>query len=186
MTRKTALNQAIYILSQSEGNEEIIEKLHDLLEELPIIHWSDKSIHDRVQQFIEDNGRNPTTTDFKKKGMPPHTVIKQKYGIILTEWLEKFYPTVRPSPEAIRKEYSEEFIREYSRIKPRSADEYEAKRSKGAKSWQTVRFRCGQKSWRGLIRHLELPVYFDMAKDHIPIKFNIQIKTDLREELKEE
>ena len=186
MTRKTALNQAIYILSQSEGNEEIIEKLQDLLEELPIIHWSDKSIHDRVQQFIEDNGRNPTTTDFKKKGMPPHTVIKQKYGIILTEWLEKFYPTVRPSPEAIRKEYSEEFIREYSRIKPRSADEYEAKRSKGAKSWQTVRFRCGQKSWRGLIRHLELPVYFDMAKDHIPIKFNIQIKTDLREELKEE
>ena len=186
MTRKTALNQAIYILSQSEGNEEIIEKLQDLLEELPLIHWSDKSIHDRVQQFIEDNGRNPTTTDFKKKGMPPHTVIKQKYGIILTEWLEKFYPTVRPSPEAIRKEYSEEFIREYSRIKPRSADEYEAKRSKGAKSWQTVRFRCGQKSWRGLIRHLELPVYFDMAKDHVPIKFNIQIKTDLREELKEE
>ena len=27
MTRKTALNQAIYILSQLEGNEEIIEKL---------------------------------------------------------------------------------------------------------------------------------------------------------------
>ena len=117
MTRKTALNQAIYILSQSEGNEEIIEKLQDLLEELPIIHWSDKSIHDRVQQFAEDNGRNPTTSDFKKKGMPPHPVIKQKYGINLSDWLEQFYPTNRPTPEQIRKEYTEEFIREYSRIK---------------------------------------------------------------------
>ena len=186
MTRKTALNQAIYILSQSEGNEEIIEKLQDLLEELPIIHWSDKSIHDRVQQFAEDNGRNPTTSDFKKKGMPPHPVIKQKYGINLSDWLEQFYPTNRPTPEQIRKEYTEEFIREYSRIKPRSPDEYEAKRRKGAKSWQTVRFRCGQKSWRGLLRYLELPMYFDMAKDHIPMKFNIEIKTDLREELKED
>ena len=183
MTRKTALNKAISILSQSEGNEEIIEKLQDLLTELPIIHWSDKSIHDRVQQFVEDNGRNPTSTDFKKKGMPPHTVIQQKYGMILTEWLKQFYPTIRPSPEEIRKEYSEEFIREYNRIKPRSADEYDEKRNKAVKSWQTVRHHCGQKSWRGLIRHLGLPIYYDLAKDHIPTQFNIQIKTDLMGEL---
>lgn len=184
MTRKTALNQAIYILSQTEGNEEIIEKLQDLLEELPIIHWSDKSIHDRVQQFVEDEGRNPTVSDFRKKGMPPHPVVKQKYKITLSEWLEKHYPTLRPTTEEIREKYIKEFIQEYSRIKPRSADEYNTKRSQGAKSWQTVMSRCNQTSWRGLLRYLELPMYFDMAKDHIPTKFNITIQTDINLDIK--
>ena len=179
MTRKTALNKAIYILSQSEGNNEIIEKLNDILEEIPLIHWSDKTIHDRVQQFAEENNRNPTVSDFRKKGMPPHPVFKQKYGINLSEWLEKYYPTYRPTPEELEKQYSEEFIKEYNRIKPRSADEYEAKRSKGSKSWQTIRARCNQTSWRGLIRYLDLPFYFHMTKDHAPMKFNINITTDI-------
>lgn len=178
MTRKTALHKAIEQLKKIKGNEEIIEKLQDLAEELPIIHWSDKSIRDRVEQFAEENGRNPTVSDFRKKGMPPHPVIKQKYKINLAEWLDKNYPTVRPTEEELKKQYTEEFIREYSRIKPRSADEYDAKRTKGAKSWQTVRSRCGLSSWRGLIRHLDLPFYFDMQKDHIPMKFNIRVFTD--------
>ena len=181
MTRKTALNKAIYILSQIEGNEAIIEKLQDILEEIPLIHWSDKSIHDRVQQFIEEEGRNPTASDFRKKGMPPHPVFKQKYGINLSEWLEKFYPTYRPSNEELEKIYTEEFIKEYKRIKPRSADDYETNRCKGAKSWQTVRARCNQTSWRGLIRYLGLPFYFHMAKDHVPMEFDYSISTDIDE-----
>ena len=179
MTRKNALNKAIQVLSLSEGNEEIIEKLQDLLEEIPLIHWSDKSIHDRVQQFAEEEGRNPTASDFRKKGMPPHPVFKQKYGINLSKWLERYYPTHRPTPEELEKEYSEEFIKEYSRIKPRSADEYEVKRSRGTKSWQTVRSHCNQTSWRGLIRYLGLPFYFNMAKDHVPMEFDYSISTDI-------
>ena len=186
MTRKTALNKAILILSQSEGNEEIIEKLQDLHNELPINHWTDKSIHDRVQQFVEEEGRNPTVTDFKRKGMPPASVVKHHYKINLADWLKQYYPTIRPSHETIRQQYVEEFISEYNRIKPRSADEYDAKRTLGAKSWQTVRGRCKQKSWRGLLRHLDLRVYFDMEKDHIPMKFNISITTDVDEQLCEE
>ena len=181
MTRKTALNQAIYILSQTKGNEEIIEKLQDISDELPLIHWSDKSIRDRVEQFIEDEGRTPTVSDFRKKGMPPHTVFKKKYNINLAEWLNQNYPTTRPTAEEITNSYIEEFISEYKRIKPRSANEYETKRNKGVKSWQTVRSRCGQTSWRGLIKHLDLPFYFDMQKDHVPLKFNIKVLTDMDE-----
>ena len=177
MTRKTALHKAIQQLKGIDGNEEIIEKLEDLANELPIIHWTDKSIRDRVEQFAEENGRNPTVSDFKKKGMPPHPVIKQKYKINLSEWLEENYPTYRPSPEEIKRQYVEEFIDEYYRIKPKSPDEYDAKRTKGAKSWQTVRARCNQKSWRGLLRHLELTMYFDLYKDHIPMEFVVSVKT---------
>lgn len=179
MTRKTALNKAIQILSLSKGNEEIIEKLQDIFEEIPLIHWSDKSIHDRVQQFIEEEGRNPTASDFRKKGMPPHPVFKQKYGLNLSEWLTKYYPTEKPTPEELEKEYSQEFIEEYSKIKPRSAKEYEAKRSRNTKSWQTVRTHCRQTSWRGLIKYLGLPYYFHMSKDHIPPDFDCSISTDL-------
>ena len=179
MTRKTALHKAIEQLKGIEGNEEIIEKLEDLADELPIIHWTDKSIRDRIEQFAEENGRNPTVSDFRKKGMPPHPVIKQKYKINLAEWLEKNYPTHRPTNEEIKKQYIEEFIKEYYRIKPKSADEFDAKRTKGAKSWQTVRARCNQKSWRGLLKYLNLTMYYDLQKDHIPMEFNVSVSTDV-------
>ena len=179
MTRKTALHKAIEQLKKIKGNEEIIEKLQDLAEELPIIHWSDKSIRDRVEQFAEENGRNPTVSDFRKKGMPPHPVFKQKYGINLSEWLEKFYPTYRPSNEELEKIYTEEFIKEYERIKPRSADDYEAKRSRNVKCWQTVRARCGLTSWRSLLSYLGLPSYSNVPREYKPIEFDVTVTTDL-------
>lgn len=179
MTRKTALNQAIYILSQLEGNEEIIEKLQDLLEELPIIHWSDKSIHDRVQQFIEDEGRNPTASDFRKKGMPPHPVIKQKYKITLAEWLEQNYPTTKPSFEELREMHTKKFIEDYNRIKPKSQDEFNKNRTKGTPSWITVAKYYDIKSWRTLIKRLGLPFHFELARDRTPVTFKVNITTDL-------
>ena len=72
-----------------QKNTEICEKLSDILEDMPLTNWTDKAIRDRIEQFKEDEGRYPTTTDFKKKGMPPHTVIKQKYKINLCDWLDQ-------------------------------------------------------------------------------------------------
>lgn len=89
MTRKQALNKAIQVLSHNGGYAEVIRFLKDIHDELPLIHWSDKSIRDTVEQFIINNCRIPTATDFKRKGMPPHLVIKRKYKITLGEWLEQ-------------------------------------------------------------------------------------------------
>ena len=83
MTRKQALYKAIQELSKDEGFFETVKLLQDIYDELPLVHWSDKSIRDTVEQFIVDNGRPPTVTDFKAKGMPPHPVFKQKYKITL-------------------------------------------------------------------------------------------------------
>ena len=84
MTRKQAITKAITALHQTGENAEAIRLLQDLSDELPLIHWSDKSIRDTVEQFIQDNGRPPTASDFKKAGM-------FLFGVLCTDLLhEKF------------------------------------------------------------------------------------------------
>ncbi len=183
MTRKTALNQAISILSKRKGTEEIVEKLIELSEELPLVHWSDKSIRDTVEQFKLDYGRNPTVTDFKKKGLPSHPVIKLEYGITLAEWLEQNYPTEKLSPEEIKSQYTEIFIKQYNIIKPKSADIFNKNRSKECHSWRMIARLNDCKTWRGLINKLDLEHFFDMAKDHKPQEFNVKVYTDIDEQL---
>lgn len=44
-------------LSQFPEYAEEVQLLQDICDELPLIHWSDKSIRDAVAQFILDYGR---------------------------------------------------------------------------------------------------------------------------------
>ena len=108
MTRKQALSAAIEALNAT-GQTEAAEILHKLSEELPFFSWSEDAIYDAVEQFILDHGRVPTTTDFKKRGLPPHTVIKRRFGITLQEWLNKNYPALKPSEEEIRVKATDAF-----------------------------------------------------------------------------
>ena len=84
MTRKQALELAVQALAE---NEEAVQVLHTMIDELPLNRWTEDSIFDAVEQFILDHGRVPTTTDFKKRGLPPHTVIKRRFGMTLQGWL---------------------------------------------------------------------------------------------------
>lgn len=178
MTRKQALNKAIQELSKKKGFTEIVGLLQDIHDELPLIHWSDKSIRDTVEQFIVDNGRVPTATDFKKKGMPPHPVIKQKYKITLGEWLEQNYPIPKPTFEELKEKYTKQFIDDYYRIKPRSQEQFNQNRTKGTVGWITVAKYYEATSWRKLIKELGLPLYFELAKDRVKPKIKVNIYTD--------
>ena len=82
MTRKQALSAAIEALNAA-GQTEAAEILHKLSGELPFFSWSEDAIYDAVEQFILDHGQVPTTTDFKKRGLPPHTVIKRRFGLTI-------------------------------------------------------------------------------------------------------
>ena len=179
MTRKQALKKAIKALSNKKEYTEVVQLLQDIHDELPLIHWSDKSIRDTVEQFIIDNDRPPTATDFKRKGMPPHPVIKQKYKITLGEWLEENYPTYTPTFEELKEKYTKEFIEDYNRIKPKSQEEFNQNRTKGTKGWQTVAKYHNVNSWRKLIKSLELPLYFELFRDRTPMTFNVTVTTDL-------
>ena len=183
MTRKQALNKAIQVLSNNGEYAEVVRLLKDIHDELPLIHWSDKSIRDTVEQFIIDNCRIPSATDFKRKGMPPHPVIKLKYKITLGEWLGKNYPKKKDSFDELKEKYTKEFIEEYDRIKPRSQGQYNSERNTGTKCWQTIASYYKVKSWRELMEVLNLPTYSEgkRKKEPVDIKVNVFTNYDFRD-----
>ncbi|MBE6678793.1 MAG: hypothetical protein E7597_08380 [Ruminococcaceae bacterium] len=179
MTRKQALQRAITLLSESPEYAEDVRILQEISDELPINRWSDSSIRDAVEQFILDNGRVPTASDFKKRGMPPHTVIKQKYKTTLKEWLQTHYPVHKPTYEERKEKYTQMFIEEYNRIKPKSQEAFNRDKSPEIKGWQTVANYYRIKSWRKLLEILELPSYSDTFQNRVPQKFKVNFFLDV-------
>ena len=178
MTRKQALQRAIEHLSQFPEYAEEVRLLREISQELPMIHWSDHSIRDTVEQFILDNGRPPTVTDFKKAGMPPHTVIQNKYKMPLRQWLTENYPTPKPSAEELKAEYTQAFLEDYHRIKPRSQYEFNQYKRPKTRGWQTVAAYHNTRSLRNLLKKLDLPLYFDMKRDHVPANLKVIVHND--------
>lgn len=90
MTRKQAISEAIAILSQSNGNEQIIEKLQDILEEMPLVCWTKKSIIDAIENYaIEHNNNLPYEKELISANcLPSNTVIASLFGI---SSIRKFY-----------------------------------------------------------------------------------------------
>ena len=70
-------------------------------------------------------------------------------------------------------------MRDYARIKPRSQDEFNKNKSPDTRGWQTVATYYNVKSWRNLIKALDLPLYFDMRRDHKPANIKVEIILDL-------
>lgn len=178
MTRKQAIYLAIQTLSDLKGQEEAISLLQDIYDEMPLIHWSDKSIRDTVEQFIIDNGRSPTASDFRKKAMPPHPVFKQKYKITLGEWLQENYPTPKPDKTELKKKYTQDFIDEYIRLKPTSSDDFNNRRNSKIKTWISIANYNGVKTWCELLDKLSLPSYSRITHTKHRKTFDISITTD--------
>ena len=178
MTRKQAIYQAIQALSVQGGQDEAISLLKDIYDELPLVHWSDKSIRDTVEQFIIDNGKVPTASDFRKKAMPSHPVIKQKYKITLGEWLQINYPTPKPDKQAIYKKRTQNFIDDYIRIKPVTSDDFNKRRSPNVKTWNSIANYNEVKSWNELLDILSLPSYSKKRKTKHRGAFEVSITTD--------
>ena len=158
MTRKQALSAAIEALNAA-GQTEAAGILHTLSGELPFFSWSKAAIFDAVDQFILDHGRVPTTTDFKKRGLSPHTVIKRRFGVTLQEWLDQNYPTEKTPLDELHAQATQEFIREYLRIQPVSAEYYNARRTHPSRGWYAIAKYNHTRRWRILLEKLGLPIY---------------------------
>ena len=178
MTRKQALALAIRLIRENGTHPEAAEILYTLSEELPITRWTDEAIQDAVEQFILDHDRNPTVTDFKKRGLPPHTVIQNKYGITLRNWLDRNHPSLLPSQEEAKAEATEHFIRDYQRVQPASGEEYNHKRTPGTPCWYTIAGYNQVHCWRGLLNKLGLPVYSKHSAPEVKPKLKVNIISD--------
>ena len=142
MTRKQALCEILGMLESSE-NKELAKKISEIIDDMPFTGWSERTIFDTIDQFIIDNNRIPTGTDFKKKGLPPHPVIKLRFGINLKEFLNKYYPVKKLCDSKdyyhkTKEEWQEIFLNEYKTHKPHSGEEYNEKREKKTPTWATV------------------------------------------------
>ena len=156
MTRKQALELAAQALAD---NEEAVQVLHTMIDELPLNRWTEAAIRDSVEQFILDNGRPPLRTDFKKKCLPPHSVIKRRFGLTLQEWLDQNYPTEKTPLDELHAQATQDFIREYLRIQPVSAEDYNARRTHPSRGWYAIAKYNHTRRWRILLEKLNLPIY---------------------------
>ena len=175
MTRKQAITKAIAALQQAGENTEAIRVLEELSEELPIVHWSDAALRDTVDQFIADTGRMPTATDFKKSGMPPYRVFMCNYGLTPTEWLQANYPEHYPSQQEMIDRYTKAFIEDYLRIQPKSADDFNERRSDKSRGWRCVARYHHLGTWTNLINYLNLPKYSDEKPKRTPSKVTVVV-----------
>ncbi|MDL2248422.1 hypothetical protein LJB89_01860 [Tyzzerella sp. OttesenSCG-928-J15] len=169
MTRKQALEQAITLLKTLECTKEInqiIHKLDELKNDIPITAWTKETIFDTLTQFTIENNRNPTVTDLKRKlketKLPPHPVIKHRFGMTAKEFLQTYYPQKCNSKlfsDKTKDEWCDFFVSEYYRIKPTCDEEYNEKRETGSPSWQFVAGLFDIKQWSVFKEFLKLPTY---------------------------
>ena len=93
MTRKQAILLGISILSKNKKNNEIVEKLQEILDEYPYKKWTKAAVFDAVEQYrIEHNGRYPNACDFRLNGLPSHPSIKNLFNMTVVEFLDYYYP----------------------------------------------------------------------------------------------
>ena len=88
-----------------------------------------------------------------------------------------------PSEEENRRRINEAFIRDYLRIRPKSADEFNARRTPNSPCWFTVAVHNGTKRWRGLLEKLELPIYnnVDIPRETTAFRVNVHTHYDFRD-----
>jgi len=176
MTRKQAVLRAIEVLDSLGGYTEEVEALKELSRSLPIVHWDDAAIRDTVEQYIVEHGEPPRASDFRKPGLPPLTAIKNVYGMTAQVWLDKNYPFQRPEKPDMQPTYTQQFIEEYNRIQPKSAEAFDKVRKRGVKSWQSIAKYNGVKTWTELRQLLQLPIYCESAKVHIHPTFHVGVR----------
>ena len=146
---------------------------------MPLTNWTDKTIRDRIEQFYEDEGRYPTTTDFKKKGMPLHPVFKHRYKVNLSQWLQENYPVPKITYEERKEKHTQAFKEEYLRICPKSSDDFDQRRRSGVISWRGLAPYYNVTSWHNLLKVLDLPVPKPSSKERVKQKFKVTVLTDL-------
>ena len=160
MTRKQALEAAMGAINDPIAQE----KIKEILEDMPFTQWSERTIFDTVDQFILDNGRSPTVREFDKRGMPPHPVIKNRFGITTREFLDKYYPTQRRCDSNLyytksKEEWLSFFMHSYNSLKPTSAEHYNKERPKGSPTWYVYAKLYGLSKWNELLEFAKLDRY---------------------------
>lgn len=81
LTRKQAIAKALNILTNIDGvDREIIVKLQEIEQELPLNRWTINSAIDAYRQYYIDNGELPALGEGTHKRLPSTTTLKRLFG----------------------------------------------------------------------------------------------------------
>ncbi len=162
MTRKTAVSIAIGILEKMDEQQEVVQVLKELHDNLPIVHWDEATIFDTINQFIEDNNRVPTATDFTRKNLPSHPTVKNRFKMTLQDFLGTYYrKDVKKDKCKYSRHDKEKWMEVYREQcaklnNPSKMSEYDKKRDEGTPCVATLCKILGVKSWYGLLKKADV------------------------------
>ena len=171
MTRKTALLKAIQIVKKSSESKEEIQDIVLALElcyrELPFTKWTKEAIFDACDQYCLEKERTYLiSSDFQSASLPSHPVIKKRFGMTAKEFRDLYYP-INKNPmsrkgihlrynKKTEEEYLNEFIKQYSIIQPKSAEEYNKSKNDDMPGTQSLQRMAGVSSWGKLLEKYDL------------------------------
>lgn len=161
MTRREALLCAIEYIGNN--NPELTDKLNEMLEDMPMTHWSAAACYDAIEDFYITQGRFPRMEDFKYNSkLPALPTIRNRFKMPALQWLsslEHYTPARTNSALAA-------FIDEYNRIHPVSGPDYNIKKREDVSKWQAVARRYTPSgNWMDL---LKLAGLRSVPRRHIP------------------
>lgn len=167
MTRKQAITKAIKILSYDDDNKEIVLKLKEIEEEMPLSFWTKASILDAIITYAsEHNNTLPVISELiSKNNLPSRTVIESKYNISsIDTFYKKYLPELTPqnkSSSPYRYKNNDFFIdvfkTNYIRIKNKknvkyiSMKLYDKYKKRNTPTISTIIRKCGFNSYEDLL-----------------------------------
>lgn len=167
MTRKQAILQAIQSLSREGSNIDVINKLKEIYNEMPLSMRTKSSIIDCVETYAEEHdGMFPYINEFRKKnGLPSTTVIFSKFNISsIDDFYNQYFTHLKHkigngSPyydkdmgfflDTFKSEY--EKMREKFNTKIISHRKYNKNRSDGVPNAETVMRQCNCDTYTELL-----------------------------------
>lgn len=115
--------------------------------------WTDKTIREAIERFINEFGRPPKVKELDKYDwLPPHPSIKNRYKKQAGKWLLENYPPKRINWRYSYEHYTpddfkEMFVAEYKRILPVSKLVYNKERNQTTPTWQYIAKMLGVNTW---------------------------------------
>ena len=190
MHRKQALLKAIKILEETPGNEDVVEKLQDILSELPLSAWTQKSVIDSIESYAyEHDNTLPSTSELiTANKLPSNTQIKYLFKTSsMVSFFNEYFPHLKSKPKQLSKYdgMSKEcliniFKENYERIKNEfdlktvSNRMYRAYKAENAPCIETVMKKCGCKTYDELL----ILCGYKRSKKPISVSINATIYTD--------
>lgn len=149
---------AIQQLPETQENKDAVIKLTKLMKQDRYICWTKELVFERLDKWKSEHGRNPNMTNLTEFDMPNPTSIQRLFDMKASAFLSIYYPSGNKKPATTiysvksRQEWIDEFVKQFTEIKPKSSREYNAKRDKSTPNWETIAKYLNVSKWTELIK----------------------------------